>query len=63
MNEETLSSLALKPGDAIIDVDHKPVTSVSDTTAFLFKNLKEKGYVCFKGRGSVNCFLSGYDGN
>ncbi|TKR93970.1 hypothetical protein L596_008328 [Steinernema carpocapsae] len=42
--EDTLSSLTLHIGDAILDVDNQPVTSVQETSEALIKQLKAKGH-------------------
>ncbi|KAI6185418.1 (pine wood nematode) hypothetical protein [Aphelenchoides besseyi] len=45
VNDDTLASMALKPGDAIIDVEEQLVSSVSVTGELIFKGLKKNGYV------------------
>ncbi|KAK0425704.1 hypothetical protein QR680_009329 [Steinernema hermaphroditum] len=42
--EDTLSSLTLNIGDAILDIDNQPVTSVHEASDSLFKQLKAKGH-------------------
>ncbi|KAI6237534.1 (pine wood nematode) hypothetical protein [Aphelenchoides besseyi] len=45
VNDDTLASMALKPGDSIIDVEEQVVTSVAVTGELIFKGLKKNGYV------------------
>uniref|UniRef100_A0A915A1B4 PDZ domain-containing protein n=1 Tax=Parascaris univalens TaxID=6257 RepID=A0A915A1B4_PARUN len=43
--ENTLSSMSLSIGDAVLDVDSVPVTSVNDATKIICSRLKANGYV------------------
>lgn len=43
--EDTMSSMALKMGDAILDVDKQPVANVKDAGELIVKQLESKGYV------------------
>ncbi|VDN04719.1 unnamed protein product [Thelazia callipaeda] len=42
--EHTLTAMSLLSGDAILDVDHKPVTTVSDASDIISERLKKHGY-------------------
>ncbi|KAI6234720.1 PDZ domain-containing protein [Aphelenchoides fujianensis] len=45
VNEETLAAMALQVGDAILDVEGAPVTSVEEVRELVCSGLKERGYV------------------
>ncbi|KAI6240413.1 PDZ domain-containing protein [Aphelenchoides fujianensis] len=45
VNEETLAAMALQVGDAILDVEEAPVTSVEEVRELVCKGLNERGYV------------------
>ncbi|KAK6107610.1 PDZ domain family protein [Brugia pahangi] len=42
--EHTLAGMSLAKGDAILDVDSIPVTTVSDTSNIICANLRKNGY-------------------
>ncbi|VDK86870.1 unnamed protein product [Litomosoides sigmodontis] len=42
--EHTLSGMSLAKGDAILDVDSIPVTTITDTSSILCAGLRKKGY-------------------
>uniref|UniRef100_A0A1I8A5I3 PDZ domain-containing protein n=1 Tax=Steinernema glaseri TaxID=37863 RepID=A0A1I8A5I3_9BILA len=44
LTEDTLSALTLNIGDAVLDVDNQPVTSVHEASEGLIKQMKAKGF-------------------
>lgn len=50
--EYTLSAMSLSVGDAILDVDSIPVTTVADTSTAISNGLQKAGYVILFRSGS-----------